>query len=85
MIKDLISVANKLDTKGLTKEADILDRLLVKMSQMAEEEISEEEPGSETDVLSAITTVIDNLKSREATPETESQIDLLSQLLEENL
>ena len=85
MIKDLISVANKLDTKGLTKEADILDRLLVKMSQMAEEEASEEEPGSETDVLSAITTVIDNLKSREATPETESQIDLLSQLLEENL
>lgn len=85
MIKDLISVANKLDNKGLTKEADILDRLLVKVSQMAEEEISEEETGSETDVLSAITTVIDNLKSREASPETESQIDLLSQLLEENL
>jgi hypothetical protein len=85
MIKDLISVANKLDKKGLTKEADILDRLLVKVSQLVEEDLSEESLPPETDLISAITTVIDDLKKKDPTPETESQIDLLSQLLEQNL
>lgn len=33
MIKDLIKVANRLDAKGLTKEADLLDALIKKIAQ----------------------------------------------------
>ena len=33
MIKDLIKLANHLDNKGLTKEADTLDNIIRKMSQ----------------------------------------------------
>lgn len=32
MIKDLIKVANNLDSKGLTKEADVLDKIIYKLA-----------------------------------------------------
>jgi hypothetical protein len=33
MIKDLMNLANSLDSKGLTKEADVLDLLIKKIAQ----------------------------------------------------
>ena len=33
MIKDLVKLANHLDSKGLQKEADVLDRVITKLSQ----------------------------------------------------
>lgn len=33
MIKDLLKLANRLDSKGLTKEADVLDLLIKKIAQ----------------------------------------------------
>lgn len=83
MIKEIISVANTLDKKGLTKEADILDQLLVKMSQMAEENL--EEVSESDDLISAITTVIDKLSSQPENEENLQKIEMLSSLLEENL
>lgn len=36
MIKELVSVANSLDKKGFTKEADLIDNILKKIAQTAE-------------------------------------------------
>jgi len=36
MIRDLIKVANSLDSKGFVKEADELDRIIRKLAQQAE-------------------------------------------------
>jgi hypothetical protein len=84
MIKDIILIANSLDKKGLTKEADILDSLLIKMAQMAEEE--ELEDNSDSDQLvSAITTIIDKLSSQQPTDENSEKIKMLESLLEESL
>jgi len=85
MIRDLISTANRLDSQGLTKEADILDKLLVKMAQAAEESEEESEINSDDQFISAVTTVIDGLKSKPETPDSSKQVDLLSQLLEERI
>jgi len=85
MIRDLISTANCLDRQGLTKEADILDKLLVKMAQAAGESEEESEINSDDQFISAVTTVIDGLKSKPETPDSSKQVDLLSQLLEERI
>jgi hypothetical protein len=37
MIRDLIKIANKLDRVGLNKEADILDKIILKISSMTKE------------------------------------------------
>jgi hypothetical protein len=84
MIRDIISIANKLDLKGLTKEADILDGLLAKTSQMAEvTEESSEEP-SEL-IISGLTTAIEGLSSLEGSKEKEKDLELLYSLLEKYL
>jgi len=85
MIRDLISTANQLDRQGLTKEADILDKLLVKMAQAAEESEEESEINSDDQFISAVTTVIDGLKSKPETPDSSKQVELLSQLLEDRI
>lgn len=36
MLKSLVKIANKLDSLGLTKEADVLDREIVRLAQMDE-------------------------------------------------
>jgi len=41
MLKDLVKIANKLDSLGLTKEADIIDAELIRLAQM--EEVAEPE------------------------------------------
>lgn len=88
MIKNIISVANSLDRKGLTKEADILDNLLAKMAQMAEEaeeDLELEEDSESGDLVSAITTIIDQLSSQPQTEDTSQKIEMLSSLLEDSL
>lgn len=88
MIKNIISVANSLDRKGLTKEADILDNLLAKMAQMAEEAeqaLELEEDSESGDLVSAITTIIDQLSSQPQTEDTSQKIEMLSSLLEDSL
>lgn len=88
MIKNIISVANSLDRKGLTKEADILDNLLAKMAQMAEEaeeDLDLEEDSESGDLVSAITTIIDQLSSQPQTEDTSQKIEMLSSLLEDSL
>lgn len=39
MIKDLIKLANRLDSKGLTKEADYLDSIIQKEAKKKKEEV----------------------------------------------
>ena len=41
MIKQLIKLANHLDSKGLGKEADYLDAVITKLSRMATPELGE--------------------------------------------
>lgn len=45
MLKSLVKIANKLDSLGLTKEADVLDREIVKLAQMDEMLDLEKEDG----------------------------------------
>mgnify|MGYP003329452368 CR=1 FL=1 len=48
MLKELIKLANHLDSKGLKKEADHLDRIVVKLAQSGGfSEFSTQEPVSE--------------------------------------
>lgn len=47
MLKDLIKIANKLDSLGLTKEADIIDAELVRLAQMEEPNDNNEDSPSE--------------------------------------
>lgn len=83
MIKNIIKVANSLDQRGLTKEADILDQLLVKMAQMAEEE---SEDSSESDeIISATTTLIDRLSQEAPSEERDKRLEILNSLLEDSL
>lgn len=43
MIKDLMKLANRLDSKGLTREADILDLLIKKMAQQDDISLEDED------------------------------------------
>ena len=47
MLRSLVKIANKLDSLGLTKEADVVDRFILKMAQM--EEVVEPEMEEEVD------------------------------------
>ena len=47
MLRNLVKVANRLDSLGLTKEADVVDRFILKMAQM--EEVVEPEMEEEVD------------------------------------
>lgn len=87
MIKDLISIANKLDSKGLTKEADILDQILVKTSQMAEEAAEEAETSTDSaeKIISGLTSAIEGLSEMESSKEIEEDLDFLSKILEKYL
>lgn len=87
MIKDLISIANKLDSKGLTKEADILDQILVKTSQMAEEAAEEAETSTDSaeKIISGLTSAIEGLGEMENSKEIEKDLDFLSKILEKYL
>lgn len=38
MLKDLVKVANRLDSLGLSKEADIVDRLITKLAHLSRDE-----------------------------------------------
>jgi hypothetical protein len=42
MLKDLIKLANHLDSRGLTKEADFLDRIIRKTSSSADSRLAED-------------------------------------------
>ncbi len=79
MIKKIISISNKLDQHGLTSEADVLDSLIFKAAQMAEEE-SDLGSSDEDNYLEALTTVIANLSGK---PGSEKQIEVLNSLLED--
>lgn len=46
MLKSLVKIANKLDSLGLTKEADVVDREIVRLAQMDEMIDLEKDEGS---------------------------------------
>jgi len=49
MLKNLVKVANRLDSLGLTKEADVVDRFILKMAEM--EEAVEPEMGDASSIV----------------------------------
>lgn len=85
MIKDLISIANKLDKSGLTKEADILDRLLAKTSQMAEEQEEEVLNNPVEKIISGVTSAIEGLNEIGATEDVDEDLSALNKILEKYL
>jgi hypothetical protein len=50
MIKDLVKIANKLDSLGLKKEADFLDSLIKKMAGNSSHRINVEELSTEAPI-----------------------------------
>ena len=81
MIKKIISIANTLDQNGLTKEADILDRLLIKTSEAIIED--SEDPNDK--IISGLTLTIEGLSELENSAQVKKDLDLLSTLLEKYL
>jgi hypothetical protein len=88
MIKNIILVANSLDKKGLTKEADILDKILVKIAQAAEEleeDNSESDDSESEDIVSSTTAEIVRLSEEEPSEDRDRRLEELSRILEDNL
>jgi hypothetical protein len=88
MIKNIILVANSLDKKGLTKEADILDKILVKIAQAAEEleeDNSESDDSESEDIVSSTTAEIVRLSEEEPSEDRDRRLEELYEILEDNL
>lgn len=90
MIKNIILVANSLDKKGLTKEADILDKILVKIAQAAEEleednSESDDSDSESEDIVSSTTAEIVRLSEEEPSEDRDRRLEELSRILEDNL
>jgi len=88
MIKNIILVANSLDKKGLTKEADILDKILVKIAQAAEEleeDSSESDDSESDDIVSSTTAEIVRLSEEEPSEDRDRRLEELYGILEDNL
>lgn len=90
MIKNIILVANSLDKKGLTKEADILDKILVKIAQAAEEleednSESDDSDSESEDIVSSTTAEIVRLSEEEPSEDRDRRLEELYRILEDNL
>jgi hypothetical protein len=80
MVKDLKKIADLLDNGGFFKEADLLDNILVKVSQDAS--VSDDE-GSDDDYISALTLVIERVSRLPESFDKEERLKVLNTLLEE--
>jgi hypothetical protein len=87
MVKDLKKIADLLDKERFFREADLLDNILIKVSEDTinyeddEEESDEEE--SDDDYISALTMVIEKVSSSPESVEKREQLRVLNSLLEE--
>ena len=79
MINEIIKIANKLDSIGLTKEADYLDSIVSNI----ENEIKKDDTDLESDIIFAVGTIIDFIKSKEASERKRITINYLESILED--
>lgn len=80
MVKDLKKIADLLDKERFFKEADLLDNILIKVS---EDTMDYDEEEYDDDYISALTMVIEKVSSSPESVEKREQLRVLNSLLEE--
>lgn len=82
MVKDLKKIADLLDKERFFREADLLDNILIKVSEDTINYEDDEEE-SDDDYISALTMVIEKVSSSPESVEKREQLRVLNSLLEE--
>lgn len=79
MIREILIIANKLDSMGLTKEADYLDSIVSDV----ENEIKKDDIDTGSDIIFAVGVILDFIKSKENSEDKKITTNYLESILEE--